>query len=165
VQAHSAGPGQGAEFVVWLPAGASRAIEPKTAPEEHPQAPVAGLKVLVVDDHPDMAESMARLFTMAGHEVRMAASGPAALEIAGEFLPDVIFLDIGLPEMDGYEVARRLRAAPATAGVRIITLTGYGRAQDRRRAEAGGFDHHLVKPVEFDRLQEVLASVSASRPR
>lgn len=162
VEAHSAGPGRGAEFVVRLPAGVSHEIEPKTSLEERPQAPA--LKVLVVDDNADMAESLARLLSMTGYQVRVAASGPAALEVATEFLPDAIILDIGLPQMDGYEVARRLRAAPAMAGVRLIALTGYGRTQDRRHAEAAGFDHHLVKPVEFARLQELLASVATSQP-
>jgi CheY-like chemotaxis protein len=156
VEAYSAGPGQGAEFVVRLPPATECEAEP--LPEALPVRAASGLKVLLVDDNTDATESLALLLKMAGHEVRTAASGSAALKIAQSFLPNAIVLDIGLPRMNGYKVAQRLRAAPATAHALLIALTGYGQAKDRRRAEASGFDHHLVKPVNLNELLAVLGA-------
>ena len=156
VEAYSAGPGQGAEFVVRLPPAPECEAEP--LPEALPVRATSGLKVLLVDDNTDATESLALLLKMAGHEVRTAASGSAALKIAQSFLPNAIVLDIGLPRMNGYKVAQRLRAAPATAHALLIALTGYGQAKDRRLAEASGFDHHLVKPVNLNELLAVLGA-------
>jgi CheY-like chemotaxis protein/two-component sensor histidine kinase len=156
VEAYSAGPGQGAEFVVRLPPAPECEAEP--LPEALPVRATSGLKVLLVDDNTDATESLALLLKMAGHEVRTAASGSAALKIAQSFLPNAIVLDIGLPRMNGYKVAQRLRAAPATAHALLIALTGYGQAKDRRLAEASGFDHHLVKPVNLNELLAVLSA-------
>jgi CheY-like chemotaxis protein len=111
-------------------------------------------RILVVDDSQDSAESLALLLELHGHEVRTAFAGPAALETASAFCPDVVLLDIGLPGMDGYEVARRLRAEHG--GCRLIALTGYGRDDDRRRSREAGFDHHLVKPVDLEELTRLL---------
>ena len=96
-----------------------------------------------------------------GHEVRLAHDGPEALVEAAAFDPEVVLLDIGLPTMDGYEVARRLRADPATAGAALIALTGWGQQDDRRRSREAGFDHHLVKPVDHDVLEQLLAGLGA----
>lgn len=111
-------------------------------------------RILVVDDNQDSAESLALLLEIYGHEVRTAFAGPAALETASTFRPDVVLLDIGLPGMDGYEVARRLRAEHDRC--RLIALTGYGRDDDRERSREAGFDHHLVKPVDLNELARVL---------
>jgi two-component system CheB/CheR fusion protein len=156
VEAYSAGSGQGSEFVVRLLPATEREAEP--LPEALPVRATSGLKVLLVDDNTDTTESLALLLKMAGHEVRTAASGSAALKIAQSFLPNAIVLDIGLPRMNGYKIAQRLRAAPATAHALLIALTGYGQARDRRLAEASGFDHHLVKPVNLNELLAVLGA-------
>ena len=117
------------------------------------------LRVLVVDDNVDHAHSAAILLRAYGHEVREAYSGKATLEAALEFQPHVVLLDIGLPEIDGYEVARRLRHDPRTKDVRLIALTGYGMEADRKRSVDAGFDDHLVKPVDPGKLQELLSKV------
>jgi len=113
-------------------------------------------RTLVVDDNHDAAESLAMLLSMDGHEVEAVFTPQQALERVTQFHPDVMLLDIGLPEMDGYEVARRVRAMPGGKQIRLIALTGYGQTDDRRKALAAGFDEHLVKPVEPGKLAQVL---------
>jgi CheY-like chemotaxis protein len=112
--------------------------------------------VLVVDDNHDAADSLAVLLQMGGQDVRVAYDGPSALAVAGEFRPVLAFLDIGMPDMDGYELALRLRGRPDLGGIRLVALTGWGQEEDRRRSAAAGFDQHLVKPVEPDALAAVL---------
>jgi CheY-like chemotaxis protein len=111
----------------------------------------------VVDDNADAANTLAMLLNLDGHEVRAVYSARTALEAVQGFEPDVVLLDIGLPEMDGYEVARHIREEPTFAGLRLVALTGYGQAEDKQRTSAAGFDDHLVKPVEMRALQEALA--------
>jgi PAS domain S-box-containing protein len=156
VAAHSAGPGQGSEFVIRLPATADRA-DGGSAPAETPQLPRR--RILVVDDSPDAADSLTLLLRLAGQEVRTAYDGPSALALAQEFRPEVVFLDIGMPGMDGHEVARRLRRLRELAGTLVVALTGWGQEQDRRQSQEAGFDRHLVKPVEPHALNELLADV------
>jgi len=154
IEAHSDGLGKGAEFIVRLPimknapAQAGRAA---AAPTSNPS-----LKLLIVDDNRDGAESMAMLQELLGHQTRLAHTGPDAVEIAQEFLPDVILLDIGLPGMDGYEVARELRKMPLLAHTLLIALTGYGSEDDRQIARQAGFDEHLAKPADQERLQRMI---------
>ena len=112
----------------------------------------------MVDDNVDTAESLAMLLKLYGHEVWPVHTGPKALEVALAEWPDVILLDIGLPGMDGYEVARRLREQQGSERVRLIAMTGYGQEADRRRSQDAGFDHHLVKPVDPAKLQELLGT-------
>jgi CheY-like chemotaxis protein len=112
--------------------------------------------VLVVDDNRDSADSMALLLGASGHDVRTAQDGTSALAIAPEYKPDVVLLDIGLPGMNGYTVAERLRALPGGGNIVLIAMTGYGQEDDRRRSREAGFDHHLVKPVDFDVLAGIL---------
>jgi CheY-like chemotaxis protein len=119
--------------------------------------------VLVVDDNVDSAESMAVLLRIYGHDVRLAHDGEAALEEARSFKPDVMFLDLSLPKMDGYEVARRLRMEPATRDITLVAMTGYGHEEERRRTHEAGFHLHLVKPVDFDMLKDLLSSLPANR--
>ncbi len=117
------------------------------------------LRVLVVDDNVDIADALAALLDLQGCQVRVAHRGEAGLEQALEFEPDVVFLDIGLPGMDGYEVARELRNTSLGADIILVALTGYGQASDRQKAAEAGFDHHLVKPARLDQIREILEQV------
>jgi CheY-like chemotaxis protein len=125
-----------------------------------PPAPVeagkAAHRVLIVDDNLDSAETMAELMRLWGYEVRTAHDGPEALECARQFRPQIVLLDVGLPGMDGYELARLLRAE-GLAGELLVSVTGYGQEEDRRRAEEAGFDHHLTKPVNPDTLLRLVS--------
>ncbi len=127
------------------------------SPEE-PSAPdAAPRRVLVVDDNADLVATMSALLRLAGHDVCSCHDGPSAIDVAVEYQPDVILIDIGLPGMNGYEVAMRLRQMPPFEHTALIAITGYGQADDRRRAREAGFDHHLTKPVFFEHLQQVLS--------
>ena len=158
VAAYSAGLGQGSEFVVRLPA-LSPAGEP-IAPIETAQRSGQTSRVLVVDDNVDAADMLVMMLQMFGHEVKAAYTGQTALETAVECEPEVVLLDIGLPDMNGYEVARHLRQHPQTKGVKLIAITGYGQDSDRQSSKEAGFDHHLVKPVDPRKLQELLATLA-----
>jgi CheY-like chemotaxis protein/two-component sensor histidine kinase len=153
VSAQSDGPGAGSEFVVHLPVGkrgtATRESLDRTA--------VAGRRVLVVDDNPAVADVQARLLSALGpHETRTAHDGPSAIRLAESFRPDIILLDIGLPHMDGYEVARRLRQSSQFAGTLLVALTGYGTEEDHRLSREAGFDEHVVKPPSIDSIEALL---------
>lgn len=151
--ATSAGLGSGSEFSVRLPlAPATTASRPESERDHKAATP---RRVLVVDDNVDAALSLSRLLQAAGHEVEAVHDGLAALASAPQLRPDVILLDIGLPGIDGYEVARRLRSQPETRCAVLVALTGYGQDEDRRRSQEAGFDHHLVKPVERGSLQRL----------
>ena len=152
LRASSEGLGKGSLFEVRLPAALGAATgEPAPAAV---MAPAPRRRVLVVDDNRDSADSMAILLRAMGHEVEKAYDGPAALELAARQRPEVVLLDIGLPGMDGYEVARALRSAPGGADLTLIAVTGYGQEEDRVRSLEAGFDRHLVKPVEPKELEE-----------
>jgi CheY-like chemotaxis protein len=157
VTARSEGLGRGSEFVVRLPAPA---VTTPARPPEDRSASGPGYprrRILVVDDNVDSAKSLARLLArLYGQEVRVAHDGPEALSIADEFRPEVVLLDIGLPGMDGNEVARRLRVRPEFEGVLIVALTGWGQESDVERSRAAGFDHHLVKPASPEAILELL---------
>jgi two-component system CheB/CheR fusion protein len=120
-------------------------------------------RILVVDDDKDVAKMLATFLRLEGHEVRVAHSGHKAIEVAQEEPPDVLLLDIGMPGMDGYEVAQRLGALPALKDVLLVALTGYGQEADRRRSEQAGFNGHLVKPVEPGALKQLLAHGNRGR--
>lgn len=121
--------------------------------------PARKRRLLVVDDNRDAAESMSMLLEMWGHEVAFAYDGPSALETAQQWQPEAIFLDIGLPGMDGYEVAERMRALPQAKDAVLIAITGYGQEDDRLRSRRAGIDHHLVKPVAPDALHRLIDSL------
>jgi CheY-like chemotaxis protein len=163
IAATSPGLGQGSEFVVRLPArldaGAAKDRESGTATTNR----LPRRRVLVVDDNQDAADSLVVLLRLLGQEVGTAYDGPTALARAGEFRPDLVFLDLGMPGMDGYEVARRLRRERQLTGVVLVALTGWGQEEDRRRSCEAGFDHHLVKPVEPNTVEKLLASPSAQQ--
>ena len=155
VEARSDGPGLGSEFLIRLPA-ISEPLLAGARPAYQPHTQKSPRRVLVVDDNIDAAEMLAHALRYSGHEVREEHDGFSALVAAADFNPDVVLLDIGLPEMDGYEVARRLRADPRFAKVRIIALTGYGQETDRKRTAEVGIDRHLVKPVEMEQVIEAI---------
>jgi PAS domain S-box-containing protein len=158
VEAQSEGPGRGSEFLVRLPATTdAQGGERRGASGALPEAELPRLRVLVVDDNQDAADSLALLLQLAGQEVRVAYDGQAALALAPEFRPAMAFLDIGMPGMDGYEVGRRLRQLPGMEALVLVALTGWGQEEDRRRSKEAGFDHHLVKPAEADELNRLLA--------
>ncbi|WP_367872094.1 PAS domain-containing protein [Luteolibacter sp. Populi] len=154
IAAHSDGLGHGCEFAVRLPVheGPARMA---TAPVPE-RVPRKGLRMLIVDDNRDSAESMALLQELSGHKTCVAHDGPAAILAAADFRPEVVLLDIGLPGMDGYEVARQLRQMPSLAGAFLVALTGYGSSEDRDRATNSGFDEHLVKPADLNQLRRWL---------
>jgi CheY-like chemotaxis protein len=165
IEASSGGPGTGAEFVVRIPVvqhadGALSRAEIEPAPMAR-----SGRRVLVVDDNQDAASSLATLLQLQGHDVRVAFSGLAALEIVQDYTPHVVFLDIGMPDIDGYEVARRLRQQAGLERVVVAALTGWGQQADRRRTSAAGFDHHFVKPPDPRALQRILSQVASSGER
>lgn len=149
----SAGPGLGSEFTLRLPLVAGCAEPQETA---QPAALAAPLRVLVVDDSLDTAETMALALELFGCETRMAHTAASALELATEFAPNVALLDIGLPDYNGYELARRLRALPSGLAVTLIAATGWGQDKDRTLALDAGFDHHLTKPIDFEELRLLL---------
>ncbi len=152
--------GQGSEFVVRLPSMPSDTLPPLVADILLPTSRL--LRVLVVDDNVDSAETLGMLLRATGHYVRTAHDGPTALNAALEYVPDVVFLDIGLPLMNGYEVAKRIRQHPDMKSVVLVALTGYGQDTDRLATLQAGFDHHLVKPARLEQLQQILA-ISAKR--
>ena len=161
VEAHSAGPGKGSEFVVRLPLLPAVPESPKQEESASPPLPPpSGRRLLVVDDNADVALSLAVLLRLYGHEVQVAHDGRSALQLAAAFRPDLVFLDIGMPGMDGYEVARRLRRTPGLEKVVLAALTGWGQQEDRRRTAEAGFDYHLVKPPEPKVLERLLSELS-----
>ncbi|WP_437715636.1 ATP-binding protein [Sorangium sp. So ce448] len=168
VSAHSEGRGRGSEFTLRLPAAAN-ACSPGAAPARPPAgtqgtpAPAGRCRILLVDDNLDAVELLAESLGALGYTTRVASDGPSALRIAEKFAPDVALLDIGLPVMDGYELARRLREQPAGERVRLIAITGYGQQGDFRRSEGAGFETHLVKPIQIDRLTSLLEEPPACR--
>ncbi|MFC3472854.1 ATP-binding protein [Massilia oculi] len=159
VEAHSDGLGKGSEFVVYLPCLAE-APEASMPQLDMQSRGTSGLKVLVVDDNVDAAQMLATLLEMNGYEVAIEYDGQGALASAVRAPPDVALLDIGLPDIDGHELARRLRAMPETTQAMLVALTGYGQAEDRQRAHNAGFDHHMAKPADLAKLLELLAGVA-----
>ena len=162
VMAFSAGLGKGSTFSVRLPLGTERPAQPSgsAGSTNSDLALSVGLRVLVVDDNIDAAEMLSVLLNISGYSVKSAHGGREAVQLATEFRPHVVFLDLGLPDMDGCEVARIIRARPQLSGVILVALTGWGSEADRERTEAAGFDHHLTKPATFDDISTLLAELS-----
>jgi CheY-like chemotaxis protein len=159
VQARSPGLGEGSEFIVRVPLtntqreGTDATRPASTADHAH------GKRLMVVDDNRDAANTLALLLQLKGNTVRVAHDGQSALEIAAGFRPDLIFLDIGMPKMDGYEVARRIRLSSDLKQIKLAALTGWGQEEDRQRSVEAGFDHHLVKPPQAHEIDFVLAGI------
>jgi len=163
VRAFSKGPGDGSELVVRLPLQPRAAQVPAAAATPGPRdGTAAPLRVLIVDDNVDAAATVGRVMELLGHQVALAHDGPAALAAAAATPPDLILLDIGLPEMEGYEVASRLRAAGHTRAT-LVAVTGYGRENDVQRSRDAGFDHHLVKPVDLAQLRKLTDDLRGRR--
>lgn len=155
VEARSGGLGRGSEFIVRLPLASPSSAAPAASAGTPPADPVRR-KLLIADDNQDGAEGLAMMLELAGHEVRIAHSGRGAFSIAQAFRPDAALLDIGMPDLSGHDVARLLRQEPWAEGLLLIALTGWSQDSDRRRAFEAGFDHHLSKPVDPDRLFELI---------
>jgi CheY-like chemotaxis protein len=166
IEAASAGRGKGVAFTIRLPRAPERE-DPRIGPAAAARA-ARPLRVVIIEDDRDTAESLCLLLELLGHQVTIALTGERGIAAVREIRPDVVLCDIGLPDVDGFEVARTLHSDPATAGCPLVAITGYGREEDRRQAAAAGFAHHLVKPVDPDKLFELLAEyagqVSASAP-
>jgi len=165
VEAKSGGVGCGAEFVIRLPvvrSGFDAVVESRAEPRRW-ASPQYAARVLLVEDNPDAAESLAMLLRLLGHDVRIVRDGSAALEAARENLPDIMLVDIGLPGMDGYEVAKSIRRDVALQHLMLVALTGYGQPEDRARAMAAGFNLHLAKPVDLDALGDLVEHLRSRR--
>jgi CheY-like chemotaxis protein len=159
IAAESAGEGQGSTFTVRLPVVAhATAAKPDVAPAN---ALAPGRRILIVDDNKDSAESLAMLLEITGHRTFIVHDGVAAIAAAEAHRPEVMLLDIGMPRLNGYEVCRRVRLQPWGAEIKIIALTGWGQEEDRRKSQEAGFDGHLVKPVDYNALLELLGSIRA----
>lgn len=158
VVALSEGPGKGSEFIVRLPLAQDQSPPPGPAGSVG-QARASGRRILVVDDNQDSANSMSMLLRLSGNEVETAHDGLQAIEIAGRFRPEMVLLDIGMPRLNGYDAARRIRAEPWGKPIFLVALTGWGQDDDRRKSREAGFDEHLVKPVDYDKLMALLAAV------
>jgi CheY-like chemotaxis protein len=163
VTARSAGPGQGSEFELRLPLLAADAppIEAPAPPARPEATPNGQRRILVVDDNQDSADSSALVLELMGHQTAAAYSGEHGLQVAAEFQPEVMLLDIGLPGISGYEVARRVRDSAWGREVILIAVTGWGQDDDRRKSTEAGFDHHLVKPID---TVELVALLDKLRP-
>ncbi|MGI8894458.1 MAG: response regulator [Casimicrobiaceae bacterium] len=159
IEAFSEGLGSGSEFVLHLPLMASAPARTESAVLTPDTTMTPGTRILVADDNTDLATMVAQLLELSGHEVCVAHTGVAALEAASVFKPDVALIDIGLPDMDGYEVATRLRNGQSNCAATLIAVTGFGRDVDRQRSKSAGFAHHLVKPIDFDQLASLLTRV------
>jgi PAS domain S-box-containing protein len=158
VEAHSDGLGTGTEFIVRLPTGTPAEI-PVIEASASARVAGSGLKILVVDDNRDAADSCALLMELSGHHIQTAYTGRRALELAETFGPHALLLDIGLPDLNGYQVAAKIREAPWGRGMYLIAVTGWGQEDDRRRAIEAGFDHHLTKPIAADTVESLLQSL------
>jgi len=167
IEAFSDGRGKGTEFVVRLPAVPASVATAQTRESAQPSASSCR-RILVVDDNRDSADSLSTLMIAMGHDVRTAYDGQQSIELAAQYQPQVVLLDIGLPGMNGYDVARRLRDSHG-AGMVLIAVSGYGQEEDRRRGREAGFDHHLLKPLNVGALEVLLAEAQgrqdAENPR
>jgi CheY-like chemotaxis protein len=162
IEALSGGAGKGSEFTVRLPVSTRSRVElsePQPRKAER-SVPLATKRVLVVDDNHDAADSLAMFLKFLGATVRVAYEGASAIEMVAKLRPEIVLLDIGMPMLDGYEVARRLRALPEGRDLLLVAMTGWGQEEDKRRTAQAGFDHHLVKPVDPVKLEKLLAEYS-----
>jgi CheY-like chemotaxis protein len=156
VEATSAGPGEGSQFTVRLPETALAGFEETVSTSTACTVVRTGRRILIADDNKDAADSLAMLLQMGGHDVRVVYNGGAALALVQSFRPDIALLDLGMPEVSGYEIATRLRGEPWGAAIQLFALTGWGQDGDRQRTREAGFDLHLTKPVDLEELEAAL---------
>jgi CheY-like chemotaxis protein len=162
VEAKSAGAGKGSEFVVRLPVlSASEKLEP--AVSHFGSAAPSARRILIVDDNRDSADSLAMLLDITGNQTFLAHDGLEAIEAVEKYRPEVVLLDIGLPNLSGHDVCKRVREQSWGKDIVVIALTGWGQEEDRRKSEEAGFDGHLVKPVDYDELLRLLGSLTNGR--
>ena len=154
LQVRSAGRGQGSEFTIRLPRSLIVAAPPTQNSSADSGAEVAPRRILIADDNRDAADSLSMLLKLSGHDIQIARTGREALAVANQFRPEVGIIDIGMPDMDGYEVAKRIRHEAWGENMRLIAVTGWGQADDKRRALAAGFDRHMTKPVDPEELEQ-----------
>jgi CheY-like chemotaxis protein len=165
VEAHSPGLGEGSEFVLRLPlALEAKTQRPQNVADRQIATSPGSCRILVVDDNQDSADSIAILLRTMGHEVHTAHDGLEAVDATAEFQPDMVLLDLGLPKLNGFDAARRIREQPGGRERVVIALTGWGQEEDRRRSKEAGFDHHLTKPIDFGVLRDLLAASKISHP-
>jgi PAS domain S-box-containing protein len=164
VEARSEGPGKGSEFVVRLPLRKATSVSRPGAGAPAAAPAAIARRILVVDDNEDAAEGLAEFLRVLGHHVRMAFDGATALEEAERHRPEVAFLDIAMPKMDGYEIARRLRSGKVLESTVLVALTGFGQESDRQLAQEAGFDHHLVKPIDVEKVRKLLETKDVALP-
>jgi CheY-like chemotaxis protein len=157
IEARSEGPNKGSEFIIRLPIASPPAPRPEMSREDRPFRAPGPQRILVADDNGDAARSLAMMLEVAGHEVRTARDGREAVEAAAAFRPELILMDIGMPNLNGYDACRRIRELPWAKNLLIVALTGWGQDDDRRRSQEAGFDSHLVKPVDPAALELLLA--------
>jgi CheY-like chemotaxis protein/two-component sensor histidine kinase len=157
VEAKSAGVGTGSEFIVRLPVALS-IVSSQAAPDQSARA-TNQCRILVVDDNRDAAASLAMMLRLMGHETKTANDGMEALNVAAQFHPDIMLLDIGMPHLNGHDTARRIRSEPWGQGIFLAALTGWGQDEDRRKSKEAGFDAHMVKPIELAALETMLSAV------
>src|SRR5262245_48375070 len=163
IEARSEGPGQGAEFVIRLPVVVAAAGPQSVGGTEEPAAPKSSLRILIVDDNRDAADSLGMLLRLMGNDTHTAYDGQEGVDVAGEFKPDVVLLGIDLPKLNGYEACRRIREQSWGEKVVLIAVTGWGQEEDRRLAHEAGFDYHMVKPVDPQELMKLLAGLQQVR--
>ena len=164
IEARSNGPDNGSEFVIRLPVYCESQIESPLKNEGPRTTALSGCRILVVDDNKDSAASLAMLLRLKGNDIRTAHDGVEAVEVAEAFHPELVLLDIGLPKLNGYEVARRFRAQPWGRDLILVALTGWGQDEDRRRSQEAGFNFHMVKPLELAALEKLLTELQATTP-
>jgi CheY-like chemotaxis protein/two-component sensor histidine kinase len=160
IEARSEGLGRGSEFIMRLPTRPAPSAR-SAAPESRSSEPSVSRRILIIDDNEDGAQSLAMLLELHGHQTQMAHDGVQGIELAEEFQPEIVLLDIGLPRLNGYEVGRRIRAQPWGKDMVLIAMTGWGQEDDRNRSREAGFDAHIVKPVDHDQLMKMLESLRA----
>lgn len=163
VEAHSDGPGQGSEFIIRLPVAHVPAAAPGEPDRANGFTGSVGHRILVCDDNVDSAQSLAMLLKLLGNEIRVANDGEEGLRQATAFHPELVFLDIGMPGLNGYDLCRRLREEPWGREATIVALTGWGQEEDRRQSLEAGFDRHFVKPVEPVQIERLIAELAPGR--
>jgi CheY-like chemotaxis protein len=164
IEARSEGLGHGSTLIVRLPVLSEPPSTARQSEEHEPQGPVRPLRILVADDNRDVVESLALLLELTGYRVEKAYDGLQAVEMAERCRPDLALLDIGMPNLHGYEACRRIREHPWGRDMLLVALTGWGQEEDRRRSERAGFNSHLVKPVDRSDLLRLMAERQATRP-